>query len=72
MATEKAIKWFKSLTYEQKNEIAQEVGISLGTLRNIFYSEQRPSMKTIFKIEKASNRTITRYEIAPEIDWSIL
>lgn len=71
MATKKAIQWFKGLTLEQKNEIAEKAGISLGTLRNVFYSRQKLSIKTVLRVENASNKAITRYQIAPEIDWTV-
>lgn len=72
MATQKAIDFFKSLSAEEKKEVAKASDISLGRLRNIFYNGATPSMKTACKIEKACKRKITRYEIAPEIDWSVL
>lgn len=72
MATQKAINYFKSLKSDEKKNLAAASGISLGRLRNIFYSGAVPSMQTALRIEKASKRRITRNEIAPEIDWSIL
>lgn len=71
MATKEAIHWFKGLTLEQKNEIALKAGISLGTLRNVFYSRQKLAIKTVLKVENASKRAVTRYQIAPEVDWSV-
>ena len=71
MPTDKAIKYFKSLSSKEKIKLAEEAGISLGTLRNIFYSKHSASVKTICAIEKASKRKMSRYEIAPEVDWTV-
>lgn len=71
MASEKAVAYFKSLKPDEKKRIALEVGISLGRLRNIFYNNSAPSAQTACKIEKAFGGAITRYQIAPDIDWSI-
>nr|DAH90113.1 MAG TPA: Putative antitoxin of bacterial toxin-antitoxin system, YdaS/YdaT [Caudoviricetes sp.] len=72
MATERAIQYFKKLKSSEKKALAKEAGLSLGGLRNIFYNGRVPSMETTLRIEKASGRRITRYDIAPSIDWTLL
>lgn len=72
MPTDKAISFFKSLSASEKRELAEKVGIGLSSLRNIFYNRLTPSIVTTLRIEKATKRKLTRYEIAPEIDWTLL
>lgn len=72
MPTDKAINFFKSLSASEKRELAEKTGIELTSLRNIFYNRLTPSIVTTLRIEKATKRKLTRYEIAPEIDWTLL
>lgn len=71
MITQEAKVSFKLLATHEKKAIAMKSGISLGYLRNIFYSNKKPSPEIACKIEKASGYKIRRYQILPDFDWSI-
>jgi transcriptional regulator with XRE-family HTH domain len=51
------------ITYEQ---LAQATGYKTGTIKNAASGQMKPGMKMILRIEKATDRKVTRKDLRPD------
>lgn len=71
--TPKALEYFKSLKPVEKKALCQRAGISLRWLHNCMYVQSKNfSLDVTEKIEMISRGKITREDLRPDIDWTLI
>ena len=71
--TPRALEYFKSLKPIEKKALCQKVGISVRWLHNCMYVPSKNfSPEVAEKIEMVSCRKVTREDLRPDIDWSLI
>jgi DNA-binding transcriptional regulator YdaS (Cro superfamily) len=64
--------YFKSLTKDERQAIADQVGTSVAYLWQIAY-EQRPCRESLaIEIEKASKGKVRVEDLRPDVDWAYI
>lgn len=62
--------YFKGLTKDERDALAQQVGTSAAYLWQIAYKQRRCNESMAIEIEKASQRAVTVEDLRPDVDWA--
>ena len=61
--------FYEKIPYGEKGKFAKKLGIKSCRLSGIAYGRIKCGAQTAIKIERATNRMVTREELAPHINW---
>jgi DNA-binding transcriptional regulator YdaS (Cro superfamily) len=64
--------YFKALTKEERQALADAVGTSVAYLWQIAYAQRRCSASMAIEIEKATNKAVRVEDLLSDIDWAYI
>ena len=62
--------YFKALTKDERQALADKVGTSVAYLWQIAYKQRRCNESMAIEIEKASDRAVLVEDLRPDVDWA--
>ena len=64
--------YFKSLSKDQRDAFASQVGTSVAYLWQIAYKQRRCNESLAIEIEKASGQHVRVEDLRPDVDWAYI
>lgn len=64
--------YFKSLSKDQREAFASQVGTSVAYLWQIAYKQRRCNESLAIEIEKASGQQVRVEDLRPDVDWAYI
>lgn len=64
--------YFKSLSKDERQAVADQVGTSVAYLWQIAYGQRRCAEAMAIEIEKASNGSVRVEDLRPDVDWAYI
>lgn len=64
--------YFKSLSKDQRDAFASQVGTSVAYLWQIAYKQRRCNESLAIEIEKASGQQVRVEDLRPDVDWAYI
>lgn len=67
-----AVSYLRGLKRIEKVALCAKSGLSIRWLENMLYANRQPSPELAIRMEKASEGRVSRRDLRPDLDWSLI